>query len=142
MPEMDPLRRRDPAHRHRQGEALRAAPAGRGHARGRGGMKRSVQTRLVNFADCDPAQIVFYPRYFEWFDRGTEMLFRAAGLDWETLFATGNWNGVPILDAGANFKRPCRFGDTVTVDTWIEEWRGKTFLVRHQIRNRGELAAE
>jgi 4-hydroxybenzoyl-CoA thioesterase len=105
-------------------------------------MKRSVQTRLVNFADCDPAQIVFYPRYFEWFDRGTEMLFRAAGLDWETLFATGNWNGVPILDAGANFKRPCRFGDTVTVETWIEEWRGKTFLVRHQIRNRGELAAE
>lgn len=105
-------------------------------------MRRSVQTRMVNFADCDPAQLVFYPRYFEWFDRGTEMLFRSVGLDWEVLFAEGTWNGVPLLDAGANFKRPCRFGDTVAVESWIEEWRGKTFLVRHHVRNKGELAVE
>ena len=26
---------------------------------------------IVDFADCDPARIVFYPRYFDWFDRAT-----------------------------------------------------------------------
>jgi 4-hydroxybenzoyl-CoA thioesterase len=106
-------------------------------------MKRLIEPRLVNFADCDPAQLVFYPRYFEWFDRNTEQLFRSAGLHWQEMYATNpDWNGVPILDAGANFKRPCRFGDTVEIETWVEEWRGKTFLVRHHIRNRGELAVE
>ncbi|MFI4987840.1 MAG: acyl-CoA thioesterase [Alphaproteobacteria bacterium] len=105
-------------------------------------MRRSLQTRRVNFADCDPARIVFYPRYFEWFDRGTEMLFRSVGLDWEAIFATSDWNGVPLLDANASFKRPCRFGDTIELESWIEEWRGKTFLVRHEIRNKGELAVD
>ena len=105
-------------------------------------MKRSLQRRVVNFADCDPARLVFYPRYFEWFDRGTEMLFRSVGLDWETLLGKGDWSGVPLLDAAANFKRPCRFGDTVEIESWVEQWRGKTFLVRHHIKNKGELAVE
>ena len=105
-------------------------------------MKRSMQRRMINFADCDPAQLVFYPRYFEWFDRGTEMLFRSVGLDWERMFAANEWNGVPLLDAGANFKRPCRFGETIEIESWVDEWRGKTFLVRHHVRNKGEIAVE
>lgn len=105
-------------------------------------MKRLVQTRTVNFADCDPAKIVFYPRYLEWFDRGTEMLFRSVGLDWEKMMAGSDWNGAPIVDVGANFKRPSRFGDSVDIESWVEEWRGKTFLVRHQVRNKGELSVE
>jgi 4-hydroxybenzoyl-CoA thioesterase len=105
-------------------------------------MRRSVQTRMVNFADCDPAQLVFYPRYFEWFDRGTEMLFRSVGLDWDKMFAASDWNGVPLLDAGANFKRPCRLGESIEIESWVEEWRGKTFLVRHHVRNKGDIAVE
>lgn len=105
-------------------------------------MKRSLQRRMVNFADCDPAHLVFYPRYFEWFDRGTEMLFRSVGIEWETLLGKGDWSGVPLLDAAANFKRPCRFGDTIEIESWVEQWRGKTFLVRHQIKNKGDLAVE
>ncbi len=105
-------------------------------------MRRSLQTRQVNFADCDPARIVFYPRYFEWFDRATETLFRSVGLEWAAIFAAGEWNGVPLLDAHASFKQPCRFGDTIEIASWIEEWRGKTFLVRHEIRNGGAIAVE
>jgi len=105
-------------------------------------MRRSLETRTVGFADCDPARLVYYPRYFEWFDRATESLFRAVGLKWEELFAAGAWSGVPLLDAGAKFLRPCRFGDVIEIESWIEEWRGKTFLVRHRIRNKGEIAVE
>ena len=42
-----------------------------------------TNTRLirVQWGDCDPAGIVFYPRYFEWFDAGTILLFeKATGL--------------------------------------------------------------
>jgi 4-hydroxybenzoyl-CoA thioesterase len=105
-------------------------------------MRRSVLTRTVNFADCDPARIVFYPRYFEWFDRGTEMLFRQAGLDWEAMMGQDGWIGVPLLDAGAKFLRPCRFGDVIEIASWIAEWRGRTFLVKHSISNRGAAAVE
>lgn len=70
------------------------------------------------------------------------MLFRSVGLEWESLLGKGGWNGVPLVDAAANFKRPCRFGDTVEIESWVEEWRGKTFLVCHHITNQGELAVE
>jgi 4-hydroxybenzoyl-CoA thioesterase len=49
---------------------------------------------------------------------------------------------VPLLDAGAKFLRPCRFGDPIEIESWIAEWRGRTFLVRHQVRNKGEIAVE
>jgi 4-hydroxybenzoyl-CoA thioesterase len=105
-------------------------------------MKSLVQHYIVDFSDCDPARIVFYPRYFEWFDRGTERLFRSLGMPWATLFGTPMCYGLPILDAHANFKRPSRFGDTIEIETRVGEWRGKTFLMQHEIRNRGELAVE
>jgi 4-hydroxybenzoyl-CoA thioesterase len=105
-------------------------------------MKRYQLERTVNFADCDPARIVFYPRYFEWFDRATEMLFRSAGLDWESMMGKDGWIGVPLLDAGASFKLPCRFGDVLEMTSWIDEWRGKTFLVQHRISKDDAIAVE
>jgi 4-hydroxybenzoyl-CoA thioesterase len=105
-------------------------------------MRRLVVARTVNFADCDPARIVFYPRYFEWFDRGTEMLFRQVGLDWETMMDKGGWIGVPLLDASAKFLRPCRFGDLIEISSWVAEWRGRTLVVEHRVSNKDALAVE
>ncbi len=34
-------------------------------------MLKNVHRIRVEWGDCDPAGIVFYPRYFEWFDRCT-----------------------------------------------------------------------
>jgi len=38
--------------------------------------RRDVQ---IQWGDCDPANIVFYPRYFEMFDASTAIMFEAAG---------------------------------------------------------------
>ena len=35
----------------------------------------NLRTVRVQWGDCDPAGIVFYPRYFEWFDACTILLF-------------------------------------------------------------------
>lgn len=105
-------------------------------------MKTLAQHYTVDFADCDSARIVYYPRYFEWFDRGTERLFRSVGIYWASLFGTKECYGLPILDATASFKKPCHFGDAIEVESWVHEWRGKTFLMRHVIRNKGEIAVE
>ena len=39
-------------------------------------IRRAVR---IEWADCDPAGIVFHPRYFEMFDTSTHHLFEAAG---------------------------------------------------------------
>ena len=37
------------------------------------------RTVRIEWGDCDPAGIVFYPRYFAMFDASTSYLFEAAG---------------------------------------------------------------
>ena len=34
----------------------------------------------VEFGDCDPAGIVFYPNYFRWMDVGTRRFFASCGV--------------------------------------------------------------
>ena len=54
---------------------------------------------IVDFADCDPARIVFYPSYFEWFDRATERMFRSRGMPWAQMFPQYRMAGVALVDA-------------------------------------------
>ena len=99
-------------------------------------------TFTVDFADCDPARIVFYPRYFNWFDRGAERLFRDYGMPWPQLWAEHKLVGFPIVDARANFMGPSRFGDEITIESWVGEWRGKVFVVEHRVHNGDRVTVE
>ncbi len=96
--------------------------------------RRNTYIRHVRFADCDPARIVFYPRFFELFDRATEELFHSVGFFWDKEFGANGLNGLPLVDASARFLSPAWFGDTLEIESWIDEWKGKVFVVEHRIR--------
>lgn len=96
--------------------------------------RRNIYIRHVRFADCDPARIVFYPRFFELFDRATEELFHSVGFYWDKEFGANGLNGLPLVDASARFLSPAWFGDTLEIESWIDEWKGKVFVVEHRIR--------
>src|SRR5450631_3898284 len=55
-------------------------PSSKTSPRSRGLRKMLVSEKrfLVEWGDCDPANIVFYPRYLKWFDACTTGLFAAA----------------------------------------------------------------
>ena len=105
-------------------------------------MKPSRIDIVVDFADCDPARIVFYPRYFDWFDRATERMFRNRGMPWAQLFPDYRLAGLPIVDATARFLGPSRFGDRIGIESWIDEWRGKVFVIEHRVHNNGRIVVE
>ncbi len=105
-------------------------------------MKRNRMSYRVGFGDCDPARIIYYPKYFELFDRAAELLFDSVGLPWHELYGKDGVNGLPLLDASANFRMAVKFGDTLEIESWIEEWRRKTFLIRHDVFKDGALAVE
>ncbi|WP_375257799.1 acyl-CoA thioesterase [Citreimonas sp.] len=74
----------------------------------------------VMFQHCDPAGIVFYPRYFEMINAVVEVFFDRA-LDWSfaTLHGTERM-GVPMGRIAADFHAASRLGDvldwTLTID--------------------------
>ena len=103
-------------------------------------MRRSHITQFtVEFGDCDPAQIVFYPNFFRWFDSAARHFFVAAGLPpWRDMEATMGIIGAPIVDASARFLAPATYGQAIEVETAVSEWRGKSFVMKHTAR-RGEV---
>ena len=92
---------------------------------------------------CDPAGIVFNPRFFEYFDCGTWGLFEAAlGVKPHELAAAFGIVGLPLVDSGARFMAPARFGDVVEIATQVSAFRRSSFDVKHQLFVRGAIAVE
>lgn len=105
-------------------------------------MKSYSHKVIVHWGDTDPAKIVFYPNYFIWFDESARLYFDSVGLEWEALMARYGVPGLPIVEANAKFVRPSMFRDEIVVESRITKWNDKTFVVGHQVFNRGELAVD
>lgn len=100
------------------------------------------KTIHIEWGDCDPAQIVFYPRYLAYFDACTTALFQKARLSKRQMLKTYQIVGIPLVDLRASFKSPSRFSDTVVVESEITEWRRSSFCVHHRLFNKNVLAVE
>lgn len=97
----------------------------------------------VEFGDCDPAGIVFYPNYFRYFDAATVRLFeRALGMKKATLLVRFGIAGIPMVDTGAKFIAPSHFGDTVEIVSSIASFGRSSFRVEHRLSNAGVLSVE
>ena len=97
---------------------------------------------LVEWGDCDPADIVFYPRYLEWFDACTTALFKRVGLPIEGLFKDFGVVGIPLVDVKARFIVPSSYGDELLAESGVMEFRRSSFVLRHQIFRMEVLAVE
>jgi 4-hydroxybenzoyl-CoA thioesterase len=96
----------------------------------------------IEWGDCDPAGIIFYPRYFEIFDAATAALFeRALGLTKLQQLKQFDFAGYPLARTRAKFMRPTRFGDDVTVDSSIKFGRS-SFEVEHRLSLSGVVCVE
>lgn len=97
----------------------------------------------IQFGDCDPAGIVYYPNYFRFFDNASAALLTAAfGMGKRNWLVHYGIVGIPMVDTGARFFRPASFGDTVEIRSEITELGRSSFGVGHSLHNRGELAIE
>lgn len=96
----------------------------------------------IEWGDCDPAGIVYYPRYFAYFDNCTAALFEAAGLPKHEMLRHYEIVGIPMVDTRARFLAPSRFGDDVEVESCISEWRRSSFDVQHRLYRGTQLAVE
>ena len=96
----------------------------------------------VEWGDCDPAGIVYFPRFFEYFDACTNALFEAAGFRKAEMLKQYGLVGIPLVEASVQFHAPASFGDTVTVESRIVEWGKSSFRVEHKLYKGNVLGAE
>lgn len=89
----------------------------------------------ILFKHCDPAGIVFYPRFAEILNDAVEAFF-AARLAWpfETLHPD---HGVPTAALSLRFQKPCRHGDHLQLRLQVVKL-GRSSLTLQTCAMRGE----
>jgi 4-hydroxybenzoyl-CoA thioesterase len=105
-------------------------------------MLTNKRTVRIEWGDCDPAGIVYFPRYFAFFDAATAAMFEAVGLPKPALLKKYEIVGFPVVETGASFSVPSKFGDDITIETTIVEWRRSSFRVQHRVLKGDTLAIE
>lgn len=75
---------------------------------------------LVRFQHCDPAGIVFYPRYVEMINATVEDWFsEAVGMDFAKIHGELN-SAIPVAALEIEFKAPSRLGEILEFELTVE----------------------
>ena len=95
----------------------------------------------LRWGECDPAGIIFYPTYFQWFDAAAWNMFAEVGYHAKRMRA--EHLAMPLVAAGCEFRHPAEQQDRAEVRSRILRWGGKSFVVAHAVvREDGTLLAE
>lgn len=101
---------------------------------GRPVTKETIYRVDVQFGDCDPAGIVFFPNFSRWMDAASHDYFMRCGLPpWREIASLPGCVGAPLLEIHSRFHTSATYGETLDIHTSTEEWRSKVFVQRHRI---------
>ncbi len=96
--------------------------------------KTTIYPVNVQFGDCDPVGIVFFPNFSRWMDAASLHFFMQCGVPpWRELQKTTGIIGTPLLEINTKFMRTATYGETIQIHTSIVEWRDKVFIQKHVV---------
>lgn len=98
------------------------------------------ETRVrVRYSETDQMGVVYHANYLVWMEIGRtnfieELGFKYADLENDGILA-------PVLDINVSYKQACKYGETVTVKTWLDYYDGLRIRYGYEIyKESGELA--
>jgi 4-hydroxybenzoyl-CoA thioesterase len=106
-------------------------------------MLTNIRNVRIEWAQCDPAGIVFYPRYFEIFNASTmALLERAFGMKRDDYVKVYGIVGHPVAETRARFLKPTRYDDDVVIESTLSVTGPASFQIQHRLYKDGALAVE
>ncbi len=89
---------------------------------------------VVGWGDCDPAGIVYFPRFFEKFHEAMERWFGDALEQPYDGLILGRKLGLPSVHTEADFRTPCRFGDALVVELRVARLGRTSLELAYRVR--------
>jgi 4-hydroxybenzoyl-CoA thioesterase len=88
----------------------------------------------VGWGDCDPAGIVYFPRFSAWMDNMSHLLAREMGVSREAMLPPSvDLVGFPVVGTQAEYLSPARMDDILEVRTWVARVGRTSLTLRHEI---------
>lgn len=99
-------------------------------------------TRIVQWGECDPAGIIFFPRYAEWMVEGLNAMFFAIGFDPTATLAGGSMRGTPCVAYASTFHAAPKLHERVTHQISVTRVGRTSVTVGHSFLRGKQLLAE
>lgn len=92
----------------------------------------------VQWGHCDPAGIVYFPRFFEWFHQTMEAWFEGGlGVAYQDVIG-GQRIGFPAVHTEADFRRPCAFGEKLVVELRLGKIGSSSVELCYRVRGQDD----
>ena len=82
-------------------------------------MKRHYHYVKVYYKDVDKMGIVYYSRYFEYFEEARTELLLSLGVCVTELEKKGIM--LPVISSHCDYKKVAQFEDTISIKSWVEQ---------------------
>lgn len=99
-------------------------------------MIKHVTPIRVRYADTDQMKIVYYAKFFEYFEQGRSDLLRSIGLPYPQIEEMGLL--LPVIEAHANYKRAARYDELLQTVTFLREMPSARVRLEYEVYKDGE----
>ncbi|MFB5663082.1 acyl-CoA thioesterase [Alteribacillus sp. HJP-4] len=87
----------------------------------------------VRYAETDQMGVVHHSNYLVWCELGRTQFIRKLGFEYKELEESGILS--PVINFNLDYKAAAVYGETVTLDTWLENYNGVKVMYSYDIRN-------
>lgn len=94
-------------------------------------MRTLTYDRLLQWSECDPAGIMFFPHYARWMVEGVNLLFLGLGIDPNAKTVTGQL-GLPSTGFTTQFHSPAFLHDRLTHEVSVAKIGTKSLTFEHR----------
>ena len=94
----------------------------------------SVETTFpVRYAETDQMGVAHHASYIVWMEEGRSQYMRAKGYAYEQIEREGVY--FAVAEVNVRYRAPARYGEQVTVCTWIDDLRSRAVTFGYEIVN-------
>lgn len=95
----------------------------------------------VRYAETDQMGVVYHANYLVWMEVGRTKLIEDLGFRYADMEKDGILS--PVIDIQISYKKPARYGETVTVKTWVDAYDGLRVKYGYEVYTEtGDLAVK
>ena len=90
----------------------------------------------VRYAETDQMKVVYYGRYFEYFEQARTDLLRELGLSYAELERQGIF--LPVIEAHATYRKSANYDDAIVVESIVRDVPTARIRIGYVVTKEGE----
>src|SRR5258706_1891610 len=93
----------------------------------------SITAIRVRYADTDQMKMVYYAKFFEYFEQGRSDLLRDIGMPYPEIERMGYY--LPVIEAHARYLKSARYDDPLSITTIVNDTPQARIRIEYEVHH-------